>query len=73
MSYRDIFKIGAPGRYSFKDVANVLLELKKEGPRHVDLIVIISVSVSYAVGRGFALWLASTKDQHQNGTNCLTA
>ena len=40
-------------------------------PRRVGLVV--SVSASHAVGRGFASLLGYTKDHHKNGTNCLPA
>ena len=37
----------------------------------VDLVV--SVSASHTVGRGFASRPDNTKDHHKNGTNCLPA
>ena len=35
--------------------------------------LVISVSASHVVGRGFAPWPGHTKDLHKNGTNCLPA
>ena len=32
--------------------------------------LVIRVSASHAVGRGFESWLGHTKDQHKNGTTC---
>ena len=32
--------------------------------------LVVSVSASHVVGRGFAFWLRHTKDQHKIGTNC---
>ena len=41
------------------------------GPCRVGLVV--SVSASHMVGRGFASRLGHTKDHHKIGTNCLPA
>ena len=38
-------------------------------PYRVGLVV--SVSASHTVGRGFASWLVHTKNHHKNGTNCI--
>ena len=35
--------------------------------------LVVSVSASHTVGRGFADWSGHTKDHHKNGTNCLLA
>ena len=35
--------------------------------------LVITVSVSHAVGRGFVSRPGHTKDHHKNGTNCLPA
>ena len=34
---------------------------------------LVSMSVSHAIGRGFAPLPGHTKDSHKNGTNCLSA
>ena len=41
----------------------------KTGPRQDGLLV--SVSASHSVGRGFAPRPGHVKDHHKNGTNCL--
>ena len=45
--------------------------IKSEKSCRVGLVV--SVSASRTVGRGFASWPGHTKDHHKNGTNCLPA
>ena len=35
--------------------------------------LVVSVSASHTVGRGFASWPGHTTDHHQNGTNCQPA
>ena len=44
-----------------------MISLKNE-PCRVGLVV--SMSASHAVGRGFASRPGHTKDHHKNGTNC---
>ena len=41
-------------------------------PRQVGFIV-VSVSTSHALGRGFTPQLSHTKDHNKNDTNCLPA
>ena len=45
--------------------------ISNQVPCRVGLVV--SVSVSHAVGREFASWPGHTKDHNKNGTNCLLA
>ena len=35
--------------------------------------LVVSLSASYTVGRGFASRPGHTKDHHKNGTNCFPA
>ena len=48
-----------------------MVYVKNEKPCRVDLMV--SVSISHTVGRGFVFRSGHTKDHHKNGTNCLPA
>ena len=45
--------------------------MNQQGKYGVGLVV--SVSASHTVGRGFASRPGHTKDHHKNGTNCLPA
>ena len=45
--------------------------LQRNGPCRVGLVV--SLSASHTVGRGFASRPGHTKDQYKNGMNCLPA
>ena len=47
------------------------LTISKVKPCRVGLVV--SVSASHTVGRGFAPMSGHTKDHHKNGTDCLPA
>ena len=49
----------------------ITVHRRTHGPRRDGLVV--SVSASHAVGRGFAHHVGHTKYHHKNGTNCLHA